>query len=136
MPLSKGQGLPARLVGPALSKRVSGSLMQGVSITPLFAPVAGIAKLAVDRAGGDLGDERKAPLVLGGLNLCENGPDESLVETSRDDLRDFVPAINHQAQNLVDLVIAEAEFPLIGLPDPEIAAGRLSDNSLRDAHVP
>src|SRR5574337_1340556 len=101
----------------------------------LFAPVAGVAEVAVDRTGGDLGDEWKAPLVLGGLNLGENSPDELFVEAGCDDLGDLATTVHHQMEDPIDLLIGKPELRLVGLPNPEVAAGRLSDDGLRDAHM-
>src|SRR5574337_776066 len=76
----------------------------------LLTPVAWVAEVAVDSAGGDLGDKGKAPLVLGGLDLGENGSDESLIESGRDKIGDIVPAVHHQVEDPIDLLVGEAKL--------------------------
>ena len=48
----------------------------------LFAPVAGVAEVAVNRAGGDFGDEGQAPLILGGLDPVDDHSRKPLVQIS------------------------------------------------------
>ena len=67
-------------------RNVCVSFRRGDQATALLAPVAGVAEVAVDGAGGDFGDERQAPLVLRGLDLRENSSDDSLLKASRNEL--------------------------------------------------